>query len=156
MNILMTKDGKVKLETELNHLIKVRRPAISQAIGIAREHGDIKENAEYHAAKEEQSRSEARVSQITDILSKTVVVDISKINTTHVSFGATVNIVNEDTDEEHTYKILSEYESDLAGGIISMASPLGRALIQKEVGETATVNAPNGDKYYEILDIRYE
>lgn len=155
MSILMTEAGRDKLKRELDDLVKIRRPAISQAIGIAREHGDIKENAEYHAAKEEQSRSEARVAQINDILSKTTVIDITTINTNCVSFGATVDIVNEDTEEEHTYKILSEYESDLTNGIISMTSPIGRALINKEVGEIATVNAPNGDKYYEILNIRY-
>lgn len=156
MKIPMTPTGFKQLEDELKELTTVKRREISVAIGIAREHGDIKENAEYHAAKEEQSQVEARISQLVDLRSKVEVMNIDQLSSDVVNIGATVSIINDETEEETTYSIVSEYEADLENGLISNTSPLGRALMRKVVGDLVEVVTPGGSKYYEILDMEYK
>lgn len=155
MTTPMTKTGHAKLKEELKDLKSVRRPAIIQAIAIAREHGDLKENAEYHAAREQQSLTEGRINEIGGLLADANVIDISSIKGNTVMFGATVTIVNEETDEESVYQIVGEVEADLSEGRISNTSPIGRSLIGKEVGDTFIVITPAGEKYFEILDLKY-
>ena len=149
----ITKDGYKRLKLEIVELKTVRRPSISKAIGIAREHGDIKENAEYHAAKEEQSFVEARIKELESITATANVIDVTKIQNNKVLFGTNVIILNIDTDEESTYQIVSEYEANLELGLISNVSPIGKSLIVKEKGDEIRVIAPSGDKFYEILSI---
>ncbi len=155
MTIPMTKAGHARLKEELKDLKTVRRPAIIQAIAVAREHGDLKENAEYHAAREQQSLTEGRINEIDSMLADANVIDISNIKGNTVMFGATVTIVNEETDEESVYQIVGEVESDLSKGLISNTSPIGRTLIGKKVGDSFTVHVPVGEKYFEILDLKY-
>jgi len=152
----MTPSGFKKLEDELKELSTVKRHEISAAIGIAREHGDLKENAEYHAAKEEQSHVEARISVLADLRSKAEIMNISKLSSEEINLGATVSIINDDTEEEVTYSIVSEYEADLENGLISNTSPLGRALMRKSIGDLVEVTTPGGSRYYEILDMEYK
>ena len=152
--IPMTRDGHTALEVELKQLKSVERPAIIKAIAEAREHGDLSENAEYHSAKEKQSFIEGRIKEIEGILSRADVIDTSKMSGP-IKFGATVKIVDEDTDEERTYQIVGEPEADLENGKLNMKSPLARALIGKDEGDSVEVRTPGGEKSYEILSISY-
>jgi transcription elongation factor GreA len=145
----MTPLGAQKLREELARL-KEERPKISREIGIAREHGDLSENAEYHAAKERQGMVEARIKDLEDKLSRAEVIDPSKLNGTKVQFGARVTLFNLDTEEESVYQIVGADEADLDGGTISVSAPLARALIGKEVGDEVTVTLPVGVRRYEI------
>jgi transcription elongation factor GreA len=152
----MTKEGADKLEAELQQLKKVERPAISKAIAEAREHGDLKENAEYHAAREQQGLIEARIAQIEGLLSNAQIIDVTKLpQTGKVVFGTTVTLVNVDTDEEVTYKIVGQEEADIENNKISVSSPIARALIGKEEGDEAVVEAPGGKVTYEVLEVQY-
>ncbi|MBD3612204.1 MAG: transcription elongation factor GreA [Hydrogenovibrio crunogenus] len=152
----MTKEGADALQEELQHLKKVERPAVSNAIAEAREHGDLKENAEYHAAREQQGLMEARIKQIESLLGSVQIIDVTKLNPNgKVVFGSTVTILNVDTEEEVTYKIVGEEEADIKHNKISVNSPIARALIAKEEGEEITVKAPSGNIEYEIVEIQY-
>lgn len=152
----MTAGGFESLETELRHLKSVERPAIIKAISTAREHGDLSENAEYHAAKERQSFIESRVMELEDKISRAHVIDVSKLSGKDVKFGATVKLLDEDTEDKITYQIVGEIEADVKAGRISITSPLGRALIGKKVGDTIEVNTPGGGKSYEILNVKFK
>lgn len=150
----MTRAGHGALEAELKQLKSVERPAVIRAIAEAREHGDLSENAEYHAAREKQSFVEGRVKELESLLSRAEVIDPTKLSGT-IKFGATVVVVDADTDEEKTYQIVGEAEADIERGLLNIRSPLARALIGKDVGDTAEVRTPGGEKSYEILSIRY-
>jgi transcription elongation factor GreA len=150
----MTPGGAQKLREELTRL-KEERPKISRAIGTAREHGDLKENAEYHAAKEQQGLNEARIKDIEDKLSRAEVIDPTKLSGDKVRFGATVLLTNLDTDEENRYQIVGADEADLKNGTISVSAPLSRALIGKSTGDEVVVNLPGGTRRYEIGSIEF-
>jgi transcription elongation factor GreA len=150
----MTPAGAVKLRDELARL-KEERPKISRDIGVAREHGDLSENAEYHAAKERQGMVEARIKDIEDKLARAEVIDPAKLKGERVQFGATVTLTNVDTDEEITYQIVGAEEADIAQGSISVSSPLARALISKTAGDEVTVQLPAGKRTYEIAQVSY-
>ncbi len=152
--IPLTRAGFDKLDAELKHLKTVERPAIIRAISEAREHGDLSENAEYHSAKEKQSFIEGRVKELEGVISLADVIDPTKLSGT-VKFGATVALVDEDTDEEKTYQIVGEYEADIEAGKLNMKSPLARALIGKDEGDSVEVRTPGGTRAYEILSIKY-
>ena len=151
----MTDEGYRALDEELKRLKTTERPAVIQAISEAREHGDLSENAEYHAAKEQQSHNEGRIMEIESMLAMAEVVDVSKLSGSTVKFGATVTVVDEDTDEEATYQIVGEDEADVRSGKISITSPIARSMINKEVGDVIEVNAPGGLKSYEILKVKW-
>jgi transcription elongation factor GreA len=151
----ITPEGAAKLREELGQLKSVERPAIIQAIAVAREHGDLSENAEYHAAREKQSFIEGRIKEIENKLALAEVIDPSKLAGDKVAFGATVKLSNSETGEEVTYRILGADESDLAKGSISITSPLARSLIGKEVGDEVKVRMPGGERTYEVLDISF-
>jgi transcription elongation factor GreA len=151
----ITPDGAARLRDELHQLKSVERPAVIQAIGTAREHGDLSENAEYHAARERQSFIEGRIKEIEDKLARAEVIDPSKLAGDRVAFGAIVKVANADTGEEMTYRILGADEADLAKGSISVTSPLARSLIGKQVGDEVKVRMPGGDRTYEVLDITF-
>jgi transcription elongation factor GreA len=153
--IPMTANGFRMLEAELRRRQSEDRPAIIQAIAEARSHGDLSENAEYHAAKEQQSHNEGRIAEIEDILSRADVIDVSKLTGENIKFGAIVSLVDEDTDEEKTYQIVGEQEADVRSGKISITSPIARALIGKKKGDSVEVAAPGGARSYEILSVRY-
>lgn len=150
----MTPEGARKLREELVRL-KEERPKISRDIEVAREHGDLSENAEYHAAKERQGMVEARIKDLEDKLSRAEIIDPSKLSGTKVRFGATVTLINVATDEEVTYRIVGAEESDLNQGSISISAPLARALIGKEVGDEVTVQLPVGQRKYEISTVEF-
>jgi transcription elongation factor GreA len=150
----MTPGGAQKLREELSRL-KEERPRISRAIGTAREHGDLKENAEYHAAKEQQGLVEARIKDIEDKLSRAEVIDPTKLSGDKVRFGATVLLTNLDTDEENTYQIVGADEANLKNGTISVSAPLSRALIGKSTGDEVVVNLPGGTRRFEIGSIEF-
>ena len=152
----MTRDGLTVLETELRTLKNVERLEIIRAIGTAREHGDLKENAEYHAARERQSFVEGRITELEGVISCVDVIDPSKLSGDMVRFGATVLLADEDTDEERTYQIVGAYETDMAQGKISVTSPMARALIGKELGDSIEVIAPGGVKGYEICKVMFK
>jgi len=153
----MTLLGAEKLREELNELKGVVRPRIIQAIAEAREHGDLKENAEYHAAREQQSFVEGRIAEIEGKLSNAQVIDVTQLQGNgKVVFGATVDLVESESGEEVTYQIVGEDEADIKAGKISVSSPIARALIGKEIDDVAIVKAPGGDREYEIVDVRYE
>ncbi|MCS5593772.1 MAG: transcription elongation factor GreA [Porticoccaceae bacterium] len=153
----MTIEGEAALRKELDHLIKVVRPGIIEAIATAREHGDLKENAEYHAAREQQSFAEGRVQDIEGKLSNSQVIDISAMpQGDRVIFGALVTIINIDTDETVSYRLVGDDEADVKQGKISYQSPIARALIGKEIGDVVVVKAPSGDVEYEIDDVVYK
>ena len=152
----MTVQGHAALETELKHLKSVERPEIINAISVARDHGDLSENAEYHAAKEKQGFIEGRIQELESKLSLSQVIDPTTMSGDVVRFGATVKIVNEDTDEESTYQIVGEDEANVKDGKISVTSPIARAMITKEVGDAFEVIAPGGSKGYEILEVHYK
>jgi transcription elongation factor GreA len=151
----MTPEGAARLRDELNQLKGVERPAVIQAIATAREHGDLSENAEYHAARERQSFIEGRIKEIEDKLARAEVIDPRKLAGDRVAFGATVKLANSATGEEVTYRILGADESDLAKGSIGITSPLARSLIGKQVGDEVRVRMPGGDRTYEVLDITF-
>ena len=153
--IPLTRAGYALLDAELKTLKSEERPAVIRAIAEAREHGDLSENAEYHAAREKQSFIEGRVKELEAILSLADVIDPSKLSGP-VKFGATVQIVDEDTDEEKTYQIVGEPEANLEKGLLNMKSPIARALIGKEEGDTVEVRTPGGTRSYEILSITYK
>lgn len=152
----ITEAGFIKMEAELNDLKKVQRPKISAEIATAREHGDLKENAEYHAARDKQSFCEGRISELEDKIARAEVIDITKLSNDSIKFGAIVKLVDEDTQKEIIYQIVSEYEADLASNKISIVSPLAKALIGKEIGSYVEVFTPRGEKGYEVLSIKYE
>ncbi|MEQ9143707.1 MAG: transcription elongation factor GreA [Parvibaculaceae bacterium] len=152
----MTSGGHAVLEAELKRLKNEERPRIIQAISEARAHGDLSENAEYHAAKEAQGHNEARIHELEDKLARADVIDVSKLSGDTVKFGATVTVVDEDTDKEHNYQIVGDDEADVSLGKISVSSPIARSLIGKEVGDSVEVNTPGGGKSYEILKIAYK
>ena len=152
----MTVEGEVALREELEHLKKVERPKIVSAIAEAREHGDLKENAEYHAAREQQSFCEGRIQEIEAKLSNSQVIDIKAMpETGKVIFGTTVTLINVETDAEISYKIVGEDEANLKENKISVTSPISRALVGKEVGDIAVVRAPGGDIEYEIDQVKH-
>lgn len=151
----MTIEGFAALEEELQHRKSVERPKIIQAIAQAREHGDLSENAEYHAAKEAQGLNEAKVAELEDRMSRADVIDPKTLSGKQIKFGATVTLVDEDTDEKVTYKIVGEYEAHVKDGKVSITSPIARALIGKKVGDTTEVATPGGGKVYEILKVRF-
>ncbi len=153
--IPMTAEGQRALEDELRNLKGKERPAVIRAIAEAREHGDLSENAEYHAARERQSFIEGRISELEDILSRVDVIDVSKLSGTVVRFGATVTLADEDTDQEVTYQLVGAHEADLEQGRISIASPLAKALIGKSMGDTAEVSAPGGSRSYEVVNVKF-
>mgnify|MGYP001826590361 FL=1 len=152
----MTVTGEAKLREELDRLKKVDRPRITQAIAEAREHGDLKENAEYHAAREQQSFNEGRIMEIEGKLGNAQVIDVTTIpKTCKVIFGTTIDLVNVDTDETLTYRIVGEDEADVKSNLISVGSPIARALIGKEEGDVVVVRAPAGDVEYEIDQVQH-
>ena len=151
----MTAGGYAALDEELKNLKSVERPAIIQAIAEAREHGDLSENAEYHAAKDKQSFIEGRIIELEDKLSRADVIDLNKIKGDKVVFGATVTIIDVETEEETTYQIVGEDEADIALGKVSNTSPMARALIGKSEGDEAEVAAPGGPRAYEIAQVQY-
>jgi transcription elongation factor GreA len=153
--IPMTAEGYQALDAELKRLKTVERPSVIQAISEARTHGDLSENAEYHAAKERQAFIETRVAEIEDKIARAQVIDVSKLSGKHVKFGATVNLVDEDTGEKSKYKIVGEDESDVRAGKISITSPIARALIGKEEGDVVEVMAPGGPKSFEIVKVKF-
>lgn len=156
MPIPMTVEGAESLREELQHRKSVLRPEITQAIAEAREHGDLKENAEYHAAREQQGFNEGRIQEIEGKLADAQVIDIHKLpQGEKVIFGVTVSMLNVDTDEQTQYKIVGEDEADLKAGKISVMSPIARGLIGKSVGDTVIIATPAGDQEYEIDDVQY-
>lgn len=150
----MTRAGHSALEAELKLLKSVERPAVIKAIAEARELGDLKENAEYHSAREKQGFIEGRIKELEGVLSLTEVIDPTKLSGT-IKFGATVTVVDEDTDEEKTWQIVGEHEANVEKGLLNMKSPIARALIGKEEGDSVEVRTPGGTKDYEILKIAY-
>jgi transcription elongation factor GreA len=153
----LTAKGAEQLREELKRLKNEARPRVIQAIAEAREHGDLKENAEYHAAREEQGFIEGRIKDIEGKLSNAHIIDVTKMpNTGKVVFGATVVLVDQDTDEEVTYQIVGDDEADIKKGLISVSSPIARALVGKMEGDEAVVNAPGGQRVFEIIEVRYE
>jgi transcription elongation factor GreA len=154
--IPMTAQGFQALETEIKHLKSVERPAVIRAISEARAHGDLSENAEYHSAKERQSFIEGRVMELEDKLSRAQVIDVSKLSGKVVKFGATVTVVDEDTDQKAKYQIVGDLEADFAKGRISISSPLARALIGKTNGDTVEVNTPSGGRSYELAKVEFK
>lgn len=152
--IPMTQAGFSQLEVELKHLKSVERPSVIRAIAEAREHGDLSENAEYHSAREKQSFIEGRVKELEAIISLAEVIDVASLSGT-IKFGATVTIVDEDTDEEKTYQIVGEPEANLEKNLLNIKSPLARALIGKDEGDSIEFKAPGGTRDYEILKIVY-
>ena len=153
--ILITRGGYTALEVELKQLKSIERPAIIQAIAEARELGDLKENAEYHSAREKQSFIEGRIKELESVLGLAEVIDVKALSGA-IKFGATVTIVDEDTDEEKTWQIVGEHEASIEKGLLNIKSPIARALIGKEEGDSVEVRTPGGNKSYEILNIAYK
>jgi transcription elongation factor GreA len=151
----MTAEGYQALDDELKRLKTIERPAVIAAIAEARAHGDLSENAEYHAAKERQGWIEGQLADIEDKMARAQVIDVSKLSGSQVKFGATVTVVDEDTEEEGRYQIVGEHEADVKAGKISIASPIARAMIGKEPGDVVEVNTPGGVKAYEILKVEW-
>src|SRR3954465_11429991 len=152
----MTAAGYNRLQEELRHLKSSERHAVIKQIAEAREHGDLSENAEYHAARERQSFIEGRISELEDIIRRADGIDVSKLSGKTVRFGASVTVADVESDEETTYQLVGPYEADLKKNKISVQSPLGRALIGKTVGDTAEVTAPGGAKGYEVLQVKFK
>ena len=152
----MTIEGYKQLEAELHRLKSEERPRIIQAIAEARSHGDLSENAEYHAAKEAQGMNEAKVAELEDKLSRAEVIDPSKLSGDTVKFGATVTLVDEDTEEEVRYQIVGEFESNVREGRISIGSPIARALIGRTKGDSVEVTTPKGARSYEIMNVEFK
>ncbi|WP_101065555.1 transcription elongation factor GreA [Roseovarius salinarum] len=152
--IPMTRAGYAALEAELKQLKSEERPAIIRAISEAREHGDLSENAEYHSAKEKQSFIEGRIKELEGVLGLAEVIDPASLSGP-IKFGATVTLVDEETDEEKTWQIVGEYEADINNGLLNIKSPIARALIGKEEGDSVEVRTPGGEKSYEVLKVAY-
>jgi len=150
----LTAAGYARLDSELKALKTVRRPAVIQAIAEARAHGDLSENAEYHAAREEQSHIEGRIKELEAVLSLADVIDVAKLSGT-VKFGATVELADEDTDEEITYQIVGQHEANIDANLLNIQSPLARALIGKEEGDSVEVRTPGGVRSYEVLSVKF-
>jgi transcription elongation factor GreA len=151
----MTAGGFARLEEELRYLKTTARPEVIRAIAEAREHGDLSENAEYHAARERQSFIEGRVAELEDKIARAEVIDVASLNGKTVKFGATVTLVDEDTDAKTAYQLVGEMEADVKEGRLSITAPLARALIGKEVGDSVEVMTPAGSKAYEILKVQF-
>jgi transcription elongation factor GreA len=151
----MTAEGYHALDEELKRLKTVERPAVIAAIGEARSHGDLSENAEYHAAKERQGWIEGQIAEIEDKMARAQVIDVSKLSGAQVKFGATVSVVDEDTEEKARYQIVGEHEADVKQGKVSITSPIARAMIGKESGDVVEVNTPAGVKAYEITKVEW-
>jgi len=151
----MTLGGHERLEAELRRLKVDERPAVIKAIAEAREHGDLSENAEYHAARERQSFIEGRLLELQDKLARAEIIDISQQSGTTVKFGARVKLVDEETDEEVVYQVVGSEEAEIQRGLLSISAPLGRALIGREAGETVEVTTPRGTRYFEILEVAF-
>lgn len=153
----LTAAGAERLKEELNELKFVKRPQIIEAIAVARDHGDLKENAEYHAAREEQGFIEGRIAELESVLSNAQIIDVSKLNQTgRVVFGCTVDLIDVETEEQVTYQVVGDIEADINKNRIAISSPIARAIIGKEEGEDVVVQAPAGDREYEITAVRYE
>ncbi len=152
----MTAPGLAKLEEEIKRLKHEERPAIIKAIEEARAHGDLSENAEYHAAKERQSFIEGRILEVDDLIARAEVIDPSQLSGDTVLFGATVVVADEDTDEETTYRIVGSHEGDIDAGLLSVTAPRARALIGKSVGDSVEVKTPKGEKFYEIVKVEFK
>lgn len=153
--IPMTIIGHEELQNEIKRLKTIERPQIIAAIAEARKHGDLSENAEYHAAKEQQAMNETRIGDLEDKLSRADVIDISKLSGNTVKFGANVRLIDEDTEKESNFQIVGEFEANISKGLISINSPIARALIGKNVGDSVEVSTPGGGKSYEIIEIKY-
>lgn len=151
----MTGEGYRALDEELKRLKSIERPTVIAAIAEARSHGDLSENAEYHAAKERQGWIEGRIAEIEDKISRAQVIDVTKLSGENIKFGATVTVVDEDTEEEGRYQVVGEHEADVKSGKISLTSPLSRAMMGKEVGDVVEVPTPSGVKAYEILKVEW-
>lgn len=151
----MTRAGFDQLDAELRQLKSEERPAVIRAIAEAREHGDLSENAEYHAAREKQSFVEGRIKEIEGLLGRAEVIDTSKLSGS-IKFGARIVILDEDTEDEHSYQIVGEAEADLERGLLNIRSPLARALIGKDEGDSVEVRTPGGQRSYEVISVRYE
>jgi transcription elongation factor GreA len=151
----LTIKGYGALEEELRQRQQVERPRIIQAISDARALGDLSENAEYHAAKESQALNEGRILELESLISRAEVIDVTKLSGDRIKFGATVKLVDEDTDEEKIYQIVGEPESDVRSGLVSVSSPIARALMGRTVGDTVEVTTPGGGKSYEVVDVRF-
>ena len=151
----MTAEGYAALDAELKRLKSEERPAVIAAIAEARQHGDLSENAEYHAAKERQSFIEGRLAELEDKLARSQVIDVSKLSGKTIKFGATVTVLDEDTEDEAVYKIVGEDEADVRAGKVSITSPIARAMIGKEQGDVVEVAAPGGTKSFEILKVQW-
>jgi transcription elongation factor GreA len=147
--------GHIALQDEFDRRQKVERPRIVQAISEARAHGDLSENAEYHSAKEAQSHNEGRIVELEDMLQRAEVIDVTKLSGETIKFGATVTLIDEDTEKERVFRIVGEPESDVKSGKVSITSPTGRALIGKKVGDSVEVTTPGGGKSYEILKVAF-
>lgn len=154
--IPVTKFGFDKLEAELKDLKSVQRPNVIAAIAEARAHGDLSENAEYHAAKEQQSFIEGRILELEAVISRAQIIDPASLSGNTVKFGATVKVYDEDTDEESTYQIVGDYEADMESGKISISAPMARGLIGKSEGDTVKITTPKGAKNYEIVSVRFQ
>jgi transcription elongation factor GreA len=152
----MTAGGHAAMLDEIKHLKSVERPRIIQLIEEARSHGDLSENAEYHAAKEQQGWIEARVAELEDKISRADIIDVSKLSGDTVKFGAKVTLIDEDTDEKASYQIVGEFEADVKKGKISISSPIARAIIGKKSGDSVEVNTPGGGKSYEIAKVAWQ
>jgi transcription elongation factor GreA len=153
--IPMTPEGHVRLTAELKRLKTIERPAVIKAIAAAREHGDLSENAEYHAARERQGFIEGRVMELEDKLSRAEVIDINGLEGSKVTFGARVKVVDEETDEEQAFQIVGPEEAEIANGLLSIQSPLAQAMLGKEAGDSIEVNTPRGVRYFEILTVSF-
>lgn len=153
--IPVTREGFLKLEQELKYLKNIQRPQIIQAIAQAREHGDLSENAEYHAARERQSFMEGRILEVENVISRADIIDVGKLNGDIVRFGATVKLLDEDSGENSCFQIVGSVESDLEKGKISLLCPLAKALIGKKRGDSVEVITPSGEKGYEILEVTF-
>ena len=151
----ITAAGHAALEAEFLRRQQVERPRIIAAIAEARSHGDLSENAEYHSAKEAQSHNEGRIVELEDLLQRAEVIDVTKLNGTTVKFGATVTLIDEDTEKQSVFQIVGETEADVKSGKVSITSPTARALIGKKAGDSVEVNTPGGGKSYEILKVAY-
>jgi transcription elongation factor GreA len=151
----MTATGFAALEEELKRRQQVERPRIIEAISEARSHGDLSENAEYHAAKESQSLNEGRIQDLESMIARAEIIDVSKLSGDKIKFGATVKLVDEDTEQEKIYQIVGDPEADVKSGRVSISSPVARALIGKGVGDTVEVSTPGGGKSYEIVEVAF-
>jgi transcription elongation factor GreA len=155
MKIPMTPEGHARLSAELKRLKTVERPAVIKAIAAAREHGDLSENAEYHAARERQGFIEGRVMELEDKLSRAEVIDINGLSGSRIMFGAKVKLVDEETEEETSYQIVGPEEADIQAGLLSIQSPLAQAILGKEAGDSVEVTTPRGVRYFEVIEVRF-